>query len=231
MAVTSSFKETGKYQKGRVVFAMLGLFTIFALGSIKNEPFESTEVRFTDASQKGFQIVPASCPSNPHYAGECTTPNGDIPGGGGTPPQPATGCVLYANPSVVAYGRSSSLSWNTGCGSGGCSNTPGQPGTIIPGVGSVTLSGTRSVSPAESTTYVYSGSYAGSSNPATYSCSRSVMVCAQGQYVYGGNCVSQCPTGYTPNGEGQCIGTCPTGYVLVGGSCVANSCRGYYCSG
>lgn len=35
--------------------------------------FESSELAFTDASSSGLQIVPASCPSSPHYAGECTS--------------------------------------------------------------------------------------------------------------------------------------------------------------
>ncbi len=32
----------------------------------------SVEVQFTDSSAHGLQIVPASCPSYPHYSGDCS---------------------------------------------------------------------------------------------------------------------------------------------------------------
>ncbi len=35
--------------------------------------FHSSELRFTDASHGGLAIVPASCPSLPHWAGDCTS--------------------------------------------------------------------------------------------------------------------------------------------------------------
>ncbi len=37
------------------------------------QPFASVETAFTDGSVAGFQIVPASCPSNPHTTSDCTT--------------------------------------------------------------------------------------------------------------------------------------------------------------
>lgn len=49
------------------------------------EPLASAETRFADTSSRGLQIVPASCPSDPHYTGECSTyaqSSYDTPGGG-----------------------------------------------------------------------------------------------------------------------------------------------------
>jgi hypothetical protein len=39
----------------------------------------SSEARFTDASAHGLMIVPASCPSNPDYAGQCSCTGGSAP--------------------------------------------------------------------------------------------------------------------------------------------------------
>ncbi len=46
---------------------------LFAIVSVfPNKSFTSVEAKFTDASTGGLAIVPASCPSDPHYAGECS---------------------------------------------------------------------------------------------------------------------------------------------------------------
>ncbi len=47
---------------------------ISAVSSNLQKPFASSEVHFTDASASGLQIVPASCPSDPHSPGECSVP-------------------------------------------------------------------------------------------------------------------------------------------------------------
>lgn len=45
---------------------------VFAIDFLSSDhPFTSVEVKFTDASPHGVAIVPASCPSDPHYPGEC----------------------------------------------------------------------------------------------------------------------------------------------------------------
>ena len=58
-----------------IVFALLILAaamivsgSLFANG---RSAFSSSELRYFEHSQSGLQIVPASCPSSPHYAGEC----------------------------------------------------------------------------------------------------------------------------------------------------------------
>lgn len=50
-----------------LVLAVLGIFS----GKGRTD-FVSSEVRFSDTSRSGLSIVPASCPSSPHYSGECT---------------------------------------------------------------------------------------------------------------------------------------------------------------
>lgn len=50
--------------------ASLALIAFFS-GS-QQKPFASVEVQFTDASSGGLAIVPASCPSSPHYSGDCS---------------------------------------------------------------------------------------------------------------------------------------------------------------
>ncbi len=49
--------------------------------------FSSAETRFVEYSESGLQIVPASCPSGPHYSGQCS---------GATPP--GGQCSLTASP-------------------------------------------------------------------------------------------------------------------------------------
>lgn len=55
------------------------LFFALAMNSASNNntPFQSSEVQFTDASRGGLAIVPASCPSSPHYGGDCS-PSGYV---------------------------------------------------------------------------------------------------------------------------------------------------------
>ena len=58
-----------------LLFALvLLLLALVAAGGTGKDAFVSTEVKFTDVSARGLAIVPASCPSSPHYAGECDPP-------------------------------------------------------------------------------------------------------------------------------------------------------------
>lgn len=54
--------------------ALILLAIVFSFGSHTSKPFASAEVQFTDSSASGLAIVPASCPSNPHFAGDCSAP-------------------------------------------------------------------------------------------------------------------------------------------------------------
>ena len=57
-------------------FVLLVIFAVASVAAIAyaytGPAFTSSEVRFTDASRSGLAIVPASCPSSPHYIGQCT---------------------------------------------------------------------------------------------------------------------------------------------------------------
>lgn len=57
-----------------LAFATVSALLYVASVTVGPAPFVSSEVRFADASASGLAIVPASCPSNPHTAGECSAP-------------------------------------------------------------------------------------------------------------------------------------------------------------
>lgn len=193
-------------------------------------PIASSETRFVDHSEGGMQIVPASCPSSPHYSGECS---------GDPPPEPSSGCVLYRDPTTISPGESSTLHWSVadyslfGVGSVSPSGT-----TISPTVGSVPSSGSADVSPTVTTTYTLHGVYdLPGSLDQTFSCSRTVTVrapqCENVTFSCIGNSVRNsctgervaCPVGHTCS-NGQCVCT-PT---LGGGSCQTQCTDSYYCS-
>lgn len=63
------------------VLTLVAIFiaSVVNASSLTSTASESVEVKFADASMSGLAIVPASCSSSPHYAGECTPsacPNG-----------------------------------------------------------------------------------------------------------------------------------------------------------
>ncbi|MCE9541236.1 hypothetical protein K8R03_01600 [Candidatus Kaiserbacteria bacterium] len=95
-----------KKELALLVIACAFLAALAFSSTIEKKPFASAEVQFTDASAHGLAIVPASCPSSPHYAGECGTVTGGYaqgsygPGtgtGGGrcTPSYTCSGSSLY----------------------------------------------------------------------------------------------------------------------------------------
>jgi hypothetical protein len=162
------------------VRARLYLIVLLALAAVciaglsirsTSEPFASAEVEFTDASARGMQIVPASCPSDQHYIGECgpatctppytgTYPNcvytppgtgGPGGGGGGIPGVSGNACVIVLSPSTITLGGSSAMSWNSNYAVFGIPFS--MSGSITPTPGAVAASGATTVSPSVSTTY------------------------------------------------------------------------------
>ncbi len=137
-----------------------------------SETFASAEVEFTDISARGMHIVPASCPSDQHYVGECgpatctppytgTYPNcvyvppgtgGPGGGGGGIPGVSGNACVIVLSPSTITLGGSSAMSWNSSYSVFGIPFA--MSGTISPTPGAVAASGATTVSPSVSTTYI-----------------------------------------------------------------------------
>lgn len=146
----------------RQLFILLAVFLVLLAGisfSGLNRPFVSSEVAFTDASAGGLSIVPASCPSYPHYAGECSPGGGGSSGPGTAATVTATGnsCVLALNRNTIASGGSAMLSWSANYSIFGIPygvegtitatpNTSGAPGAV----GST---GSYQVNPTVTTTY------------------------------------------------------------------------------
>jgi hypothetical protein len=157
------------------LIVLLALVAVFVAGlSIhsSSEPFASAEVQFTDASVRGMHIVPASCPSDEHYVGECAPPVCNPPyygtypncvyvppgtggpgsvGGGGPPGVSGNACVIVLSPSTITLGGSSAMSWNSNYAVFGIPFS--MSGSITPTPGAVAASGATTVSPSVSTTY------------------------------------------------------------------------------
>jgi hypothetical protein len=216
-----------------VMCLLLGIAAIF-LSSERRSALASSETRFVEQSESGLYIVPASCPSDPHYSGECT------PTGGG--------CTISASPSSIQSGQASLLTWNV-ADQQGVAGVFSSPANIsISSVGSVGQSGTVTVHPSQSTTYTLSGTYtlggAGNSiQTGSFSCSATVSVdsadtCPAGTELRDGVCVRICPAGQhasgniclcdatnePPNSAGLCTQqACPEGFQFdsVSGQCVA----------
>lgn len=221
--------------------ALLALI-IFSAFTQSPKPFASAEVQFTDASSGGLAIVPASCPSYAHTSGEC-----DLPA--------STNCTLTPSSSSVSPGQSVALSWSVTQPAIAAIFTTNFSGNISPNGGSVsTWSGSLSVTPTVTTTYLLSGTM--STSPPWFptvktgsaACQTTVTVqqaCTPQNICGGGNVVnsctnavvSTCPYGCAngqclcPSGtiayNGSCVAQCPSGYVEFSGTCVAGCPTGY----
>ena len=211
---------------GIALLAALALFAIASLGAPQSEGFASSEVQFTDNSARGMQIVPASCPSSPHWAGEC----------GGTPPPPSeNGCTISVNPPGITAGTAGTPGVGAG-GFGDPGDTAGESsvlswdtltragyvpvGSISPGIGPVARTGSLTVSPSQTTIYTYSGTYNARSfggvlfPVATFSCSTSLLVYSGPTPCGGYFCTGTRLYHRTPSGR-TCVNTliseCPYG--------------------
>ncbi len=108
-----------------VIVATLFAGMLAFAGSVR-APIASSETRFVEYSKSGLQIVPASCPSNPHYSGECSGGGSgwNIPPGGRVPlPYPTTDASCTAGTPFHMYVRTAdsdstqvrySVAWNDG---------------------------------------------------------------------------------------------------------------------
>lgn len=154
------------------------------------DPLSSAETRFVEISPSGLQIVPASCPSNPHQGGSCS--------GNGS-------CNLYFSPSPVAQSQASTLFWSAPSGY--------DPYTLSYPSGSHTVSswGSGAVGGESSKTYTLSyksfssgggaNDEGGHNQGSTVSCSATLTVCPAGQVVQNGQCVAQggaCTIAFNP---------------------------------
>jgi hypothetical protein len=187
MYVPSSAHDYARLRK----VAVVGIFTALAFFSIANALFggvtPSVELTFSELSPAGFEIVPASCPSDPHFSNECSVqacPTGETFNGTvcicnstGQEPvqgvcpvsQPSTGCTITATPSSIATGDPVTLAWNTSPGA------TGNP-TLSPSIGTVGRSGTYLAYPSVTTTYTLSGTQTINSVTSAYSCTVTASV-------------------------------------------------------
>lgn len=188
----------------------------------------SAETRFVETSESGLNIVPASCPSDPHYSNECSASGG--------------GCTISANPSSISQGGIATLSWGVADQTTALGQVSTPANIAISGVGSVARSGITNVSPTGTTIYTLSGSYVYLGvTTGGFSCSVTVNMgstCPSGYTMQNGQCVFLCPvnqhavgtvcicddTNYPPDAQGQCtMQQCPSGTQWVNGQCVSVS--------
>src|SRR5262249_11887345 len=72
MRFLRALNKERKFRTNLLIGALLVVvFSFAAVADIHQKAFKSVEVQFTDTSHSGLAIVPASCPSNPHFAGDC----------------------------------------------------------------------------------------------------------------------------------------------------------------
>ncbi len=212
--------------KKELIFTVIVIVVAFALlatAPSAQKPFSSSEVQFTDPSVRGLAIVPASCPSTPHGSEVCDVAANQ-------------NCSLSATSATITAGQSTTLQWSVTQPAYLAALFPSSfSGNISPGGGTVsTWTGSRSVTPSLTTTYVLNGTVAvavpwfGSLRTGSAQCQTTVTVlCPTGTYSYNGACVPGCPAGYYQY-NGSCVASCPVGYVAQSGVCVFSACPSGY---
>lgn len=208
------------------IFVVALALALLATSSPLQKPFASSEVEFTDASVHGLAIVPASCPSTPHDSEVCDVPI-------------SNNCSLSSTSGTITAGQSTTLQWSVNQPSFLAGLFPSSfSGNISPSVGAISAwTGSRSVSPVLTTTYVLNGTIAvavpwfGSLRTGSAQCQTTITVqplsCPTGTYAYNGACVAGCPSGYSQY-NGQCVQACPVGYYSDEDVCVFDSCPSGY---
>ena len=216
-ALTASF---GVRHAPIILVALATLFLLFSFISTSRAPMASAETRFVETSSNGLQMVPASCPSTPDYAGQCSCPNGldfnthptcVCPAG-----QVQSGAQCITPPTTAsACNNGLDISQYPSCV---CPANQVQSGNIC-----VTVSNSCSNG-------LNANQYPSCSCPEGQIQSGSQCInagggCPAGQTLVGGRCVSSsCPTGFTLVNGSCVVSSCPLGYTLVGGICVVSSC-------
>lgn len=204
---------------GAQEFGLLALLALIAILPVyvspAREPTASAETRFVELSASGLQIVPASCPSSPHVADECSPPDPPIPA-------PSTGCGILASavpergPGVVEV---SWESWLLGTSGYGEAQRAGYTHSgSITGIGSVPFAGRRWINTGL-TTFTYTGAY--EVHGATYPFSCSVTLSGSGG-------TDVCPNDPGVQSTGPCSQCTPQNICGSGANSkkVVNSCSG-----
>src|SRR3989344_7766853 len=128
--------------------------------------FISSEVQFTDASPQGLAIVPASCPSDPHYTGECD------------PEEGISKCSISNSKGTIDKGERVRISWLWSPITDPPQFAPVTyiAGSILPDIGAVGITGARNVTPSETTVYTYSGLASSAGLIRSFSCTTRVTI-------------------------------------------------------
>lgn len=122
---------------------MLGLVLVLLVVQVSpRDGFRSEELAFTDAHDSGLDIVPASCPSSPHYSGECNPPT----------------CSVWFAQNPIAYGGGTTLYWTS---------SYANSWVYIWNIGYVGASGSTTVSPLATTNYACQASGSGGTSGVT----------------------------------------------------------------
>jgi len=205
--VNTVFRLDGVYGKLFSAILLTLVAAVIAGGRGDSAAFESSEVKFADASPSGLAIIPASCPSSPHWTlpGDCT-------------------CQLSASPTSIDAGEDVTLSWTS---TEYHYDRTTIVGSISPDVGRVYAIGTATVRPQQTTTYRFQ-------YDTGFSCSRTVAVtpapafsCIGSTPPNAGLCSGD-DTNLTQNTSralaGSCTSrkceyTCSGGYSLENGRC------------
>ena len=168
--IRSKFKHL-KHVNWRFAPVLLAVIAVISVSYFSSgQPGSlSPEVKFTDSSKSGLQIVPASCPSTPDYTGQCD------------PALPPPGeCSMYAPSYTVPQGQSVTFTWYEDLGnsavfyfdSGDYAFTISPPEEVFfmepwsqaqydPSTGFYYYTGTVTVTPLQTTDYVLGGSWSG----------------------------------------------------------------------
>lgn len=201
----------------RILAAAFGALVILSISFVSAQyrpAIASSETRFSEHTAHGLQVVPASCPSNPHYVGQCNPFDSN--------------CSLSVGHSVVTSGTPTTVSWHIAADPVWGSATTIQ-GTLSPlGLVTTSLSGSTTVSPTQTTTYQMAGSqYFWGLPSSTFSCQNTITVCAAGQVVQNGACVTACSDGLPQNSDGSCTRcTSPFTYSNTIHACTCSATNG-----
>lgn len=212
-----------------IALTVVALVVAFTATTIRGEraAFTSAEVKFTDTSSSGLQIVPASCPSVPS--------NPDYPHNTCSPPLPPTGLTATCSGS----GTLVTLEWNPVSGatayplrvddpangwSGLCDGSQ-NPNDTCQNISSTWY--TRSVTPGSTYSWwvhAYNSNGWSSATSGSFTCTAGNS-CQVGYTLQNGRCVfTACPSGYTQqtgsNGQPECV-------LVGGGSCTPS----HFCQG
>jgi len=145
--LTISSREIGLF--------LTGLVVIFIVAHVSpGDGFRSEELAFSDPHDSGLGIVPASCPSSPHYFGECSYSQSAYYAQNTYYVQsayytqssyysPAT-CSVWFNQNPIAYGGGTTLNWTS---------SQAHSWVYIWNVGYVGASGSTAVAPLATTNY------------------------------------------------------------------------------